>query len=598
MHALFKCLGTISPALYLNLVLYYCYARLASVPGTTALVFGCFLCCCYVLGDVLLRLAFVRWGTRMGGRAPQVWASICLLRNVMLTPIYALSLVSMHCWQESLHWHTLLGSGRNFPGLVSALGPVVYLWVVLVCAVLCLFLWLHYHRVTVRYQRMLSEGPAGAPLASRIPELARMSVVIVSLDLALVADGASFLDSLPRDPVVCFYLGRNEEWSSEADVVADRMERTAYPSAVAKRRADVIIITVDCLRADHLPLYGYERNTTPFLNEFVRAEKMGRIDMALSVGNKTKFGVLGTFASRFVGNLRTDSFKLYEVLKKQGYATHLISSGDKTKFMQMENWYGKDLDLIHDGVKPGPFEMFDDRQVAAVLESLPDRGETPSFFYLHISSAHPMGMRLPEFERWSWRGNSDQRQKYCNQYDNGVLQADHTIGEIIAVLRRKGYMKDYLLFIDGDHGESIGEQEAYGHGYHLTVEQLRVPLFWKDSTLGQTPDYPFASLADIAPTVLSRLGLPIPKVWDGLPFEQVSQRTDTFVASSKLVGWAGLVRPGDGTLFYLTKVAGEGQFEEQAYRLAEDPRQTVNVIGSLSASEREGLRKKVCAQFQ
>jgi arylsulfatase A-like enzyme len=106
-----------------------------------------------------------------------------------------------------------------------------------------------------------------------------------------------------------------------------------------------------------------------------------------------------------------------------------------------------------------------------------------------------------------------------NRYDNGVLQADASIGQALALLRARGRLDDALVVITGDHGESLGERGHFGHSWTLDKEVLDVPLLIWDSRGRCCAPQAYASQLDIAPTILRSLGLPIPASWQGLPLQ-------------------------------------------------------------------------------
>jgi arylsulfatase A-like enzyme len=115
-----------------------------------------------------------------------------------------------------------------------------------------------------------------------------------------------------------------------------------------------------------------------------------------------------------------------------------------------------------------------------------------------------------------------------NFYDNGVVRSDQVIGELLALLKDKGYLEDALVVITADHGESLGEHGLYHHANSVREEVLRIPLVI--IAYGRPLQLPtvtrrFGSQVDIAPTILRELHLPQPTSWAGQPLE-LSQNVD------------------------------------------------------------------------
>src|SRR5581483_8825839 len=114
---------------------------------------------------------------------------------------------------------------------------------------------------------------------------------------------------------------------------------------------------------------------------------------------------------------------------------------------------------------------------------------------------------------------------YRNHYHNGVLQADAVIEQIFALLRRKGLLDDAIVVISADHGELLGEQGRLGHARFPPIGALvGIPLLIYDSDGHRYPARPVASQVDIAPTLLHRIGAPIPATWGGEPLDLPPQR--------------------------------------------------------------------------
>jgi arylsulfatase A-like enzyme len=180
--------------------------------------------------------------------------------------------------------------------------------------------------------------------------------------------------------------------------------------------------------------------------------------------------------------------------------------------------------MLFDGSETERYTMDDDRVVLEGLERVPAAADRPSFFYVHLMSPHYLGVQLPESHVFTHPDDRvspglepytilDQLNK-PDRYDDKVLQADGIIRRLFEALSAKRYLDDAIVVVTGDHGEGLGERH-WAHGWNLYNEDIRVPMLWYDSRPATYPDLTFATHIDIAPTILDRLGLPIPETWEG-----------------------------------------------------------------------------------
>ena len=175
----------------------------------------------------------------------------------------------------------------------------------------------------------------------------------------------------------------------------------------------------------------------------------------------------------------------------------------------------------------------DDRGVLAYLDQLPNFDGRPRFF-LFLPDVEPhrrspnapippfpagrkrSGERELEPSRRSrvasrYRAPWSYLETVGNYYDNGVLQADFVIDEIFSNFKERGYLEDGLVIISADHGDTLGEHNHHGHSFRLYNTDIRIPLLvWDSDPTPRPKELPIAAQPNIAPTILSRLGLPIP----------------------------------------------------------------------------------------
>ena len=386
----------------------------------------------------------------------------------------------------------------------------------------------------------------------------------------------------------------------------DAALRAAYPRHVpGARRKHVVLIIVDSLRADRMQVYGYPRQTTPFLSQLVRSGRMKKVDTAFSSCPESFCGITSTLASREFRDISARTFQLQDVLHDQGYQTWFVLSGNHRAWNGLPSFYHARDDRLFDGSQTVRYTMDDDRLVLEGLERVPAATPgQPAFFYLHLMSPHFLGVQFPEshvFTRPDDRVSPglepykirDQLNK-PDRYDDKVLQADGVIRQIFEQLRAKHYLDDATVVVTGDHGEGLGERH-WSHGWHLYNEDIRIPLLVYDEPEAAYPDLTFATQLDIAPTILDRLRLPVPVSWEGQSLLSATPRRftnhQTYFPPYR---FAVVARDGDA----LFKFIATPQYGiEELYDLTEDDGERRNLVTErpeLAAA----LRERVTAYQQ
>ena len=343
---------------------------------------------------------------------------------------------------------------------------------------------------------------------------------------------ASRSELIAADPIVAFAGANWTGVDARQQAIFDRFRqqeprrRASYGRHIAFDKKNVVIITIDSLRADHLPLYGYERPTTPFLSELQRDGKLRRVEFATSTCAESNCGILSTLFSKTLRHQVAEDFSLFALLKEQGYDSHFVLSGNHD-WMGQRQMYGDELTSYFDGRDSTRYGWSDDRVLLEGLERIDDYAR-PSFFYFHLMSPHILGHKDARYRiyqpavvtldmRALFSGEYDHT-SIVNSYDNGIVEADATIHDLFSALDRKGYLKNSLVVILADHGEALGERAAnmYGHVNWLYQETIRIPMLIYDDSATTYQGLAFGTQVDVAPTVVDRLGLPMPPGWEGV----------------------------------------------------------------------------------
>ena len=365
-----------------------------------------------------------------------------------------------------------------------------------------------------------------------------------------------------------------------------------------KSGKNVILIIVDALRADHLSAYGYKRKTSPFIDGLITSGKAVKVSRCYSTCSNTLCGVTSILLSRTWNECAVNGFNIIGLLHDQGYQTHALISGAHREWYNMAKFYSDDCQY-YDGKDSKKYYFKDDRVLLEGMDRIHAYSDTPSFFYFHLQSAHETGLLQDKYtvykpfkESITTQGMNGEAA--INAYDDKLLQADDILQQLFDKLEQKGYLKNSMVIITADHGQGLGEHGVSGHVDWLYDPQVSVPLIIYDDSVSQYRNLTFARQIDIAPTIIDRLGLPLPTSWMGL-----SLLGDGFVApySYHETGKNGLetglarymiVCYKDSEVMQYHPVPRaiykyiftEGFKQEELYELVSDPEETKNLAST------------------
>jgi arylsulfatase A-like enzyme len=327
------------------------------------------------------------------------------------------------------------------------------------------------------------------------------------------------------------------------------------PSAQRRSAANILLITVDTLRADHLSSWGYARATSPTLDALA-AEGM-RFDQAWSQWPKTG----PSFASLFTSTYPKDNgivrkigiplpagfLMLAESLQRRGYATYAVVSngavGREFYFDQGFDTYVETWKLPPEPDGSANTAEVVTREARKVIDGI-DRSK-PYFLWVHYIDPHfpytpPPALLEPYLGDATYEplatldvSRGQQRQMggiasgqvldartdlgyYVAAYDAEIAYADHQIGLLLDGLRGRGLLENTLTVFTSDHGESLGEHSYFfDHGRFGFETCLHVPLiFHFPGRIAPRVDAQPAELLQVAPTILQFAGASLPDgVW-------------------------------------------------------------------------------------
>jgi glucan phosphoethanolaminetransferase (alkaline phosphatase superfamily) len=540
------------------------------------------------------------------------------LTFLCLLLIYIADFVSNSFWGSNINYTIVADYVFQFNAILKAL-PINASWFWLIIGVVSLSIILLF--------QLFSEAIFGSLQALTLPtgewslfkSRARTlkSALAFILFVALMTGFISLLwvqrsqyDAAWRDPLISFFLPTITYLEPNPHRLQvyyqDQRSRAEYPRAETFQKKNVILIIADALRADHMQVYGYERPTTPFLAKLQQSGSLKKVDFAVSSCSDTVCGIMSTMASKNLKNVCNQNFTVYDLLNDQGYESYFILSGSHSWYGLREYYGEKNLKLYFDGESSKAYTLNDDRLIFEGLEQVDNFSGKPAFFYFHLMSPHYSGAKLDKFSRYapkdkklevySFLGGDYDATLVKDNYDDKVMQADGMIQQLFDNLRQKGYLKNSLVLIIGDHGDGLGEHGHFGHVHYLYQEQLRVPFLIYDEERVRYTNLRFASQLDVAPTIIDRLGLQIPACWEGDSLLKSPSKLYTYHQSfGNPLRYAVLYRTDKAIFKYILTGGGE---QEEIYELISDPHEQTNLMQTADAALVQNLKDKLRQHFE
>ncbi len=405
------------------------------------------------------------------------------------------------------------------------------------------------------------------------------------------------------------YTDAHQDYIAEAGSIKDIVKQTqSYIPQTADRidptKKNIVVIVIDCLRADHLSSYGYDRNTTPFINELTKKHKTAQIKNTFSICDESKCGIRSILTSRGLKSQNlpeASQNSLHKNLSDNGYQINFLLTSDHA-FGGLKRIYSP-YDFYLDGIGFNSYPLNDDRGIISTLEQWPDYNGTPNYFHFHLFSAHEASIKYGKFlgkgvhgieagflkgdpisPRFSSNTTSN-KQTIMDVMDNKLYQSDLIYSRIHTLLSNKGYMDNTIIIITGDHGQGLNEHGYLGHVKGLHNESLRIPLIIIDTSGDNVvlEESMYATQLDIAPTVLTLMDMPSPHSWEGLALQKA--KTEVTIMTHKIPNRSKsyakiLYNPSNNSLYKYIFMSTLSGFKEERYfyDLINDPTESNNLL--------------------
>lgn len=323
-------------------------------------------------------------------------------------------------------------------------------------------------------------------------------------------------------------------------------------------RPNVLLISIDSLRPDHLGCYGYERDTSPVMDSLAQDGILFKNTVSTTSWTLPAHISLFTSMDIMVHGVVGDGASLYkeigtlaQVLKQSGYRTAAFCS---SPYMNPAFGFNRGFDLYHnidldspgfeDTIIPQAEErdaVHDDitspRITELASEWLEKNGNNPFFLFLHMWDVHYDYIPPEPYDRKfdpDYTGDVDGRDFIHNPeinpemdardlehvialYDGEIAWVDHHLGLIIEKLKESGIFERTLIVITADHGDEFFEHGGKGHRSTLYDEVVKIPLIIHGPGVvkGGAEVLDQAGIIDVAPTILNLCGLEIPAWMQG-----------------------------------------------------------------------------------
>ena len=309
----------------------------------------------------------------------------------------------------------------------------------------------------------------------------------------------------------------------------------AGPLEAADRPPSVLIITVDTLRTDRLSAYGYQRPTSPHIDDLLsRGTKFTDARTIEPLTNPALASMVTGLmphehaASRNGLRIEAGLDSLPKILARNGWGTAAVVANwtlkdnvsglgehfeDYVEVFTRRRWFG----IVNSEATAADVT---DEAVEWLGRHLDERAHQPFLLWVHYVEPHAPYIFHEEFaQRLGIEGRNPPR---SDRYDTEIAEVDQQIGRLLDRVERRIQGDRVIIVFTADHGESLGEHDEWGHGRELYEPGLRIPMSftWQGTVEQQVVESP-AHIIDIPSTVLELIGLTVPPSFRGVSWASV-----------------------------------------------------------------------------
>ena len=290
--------------------------------------------------------------------------------------------------------------------------------------------------------------------------------------------------------------------ASEARTTAALVRPPGSPRMLDWTGHDIVVVTIDALRADHVSSYGYARPTTPNIDRL--AARGARFEHAYCPTPHTSYSVTSMMTGKYMRPLLAlatgeDSETWAHYLRRYDFRTAAFYPPavffiDEHRFRRMKE---ESLGFEYRKEEFAAPELRRE-QIASYVASAPQ--DKPLFIWVHLFEPHEPYVHHPDHSF----GESDS----VDAYDSEVATADAALGEIVDLVEKR--RPGAVFVVSADHGEEFGEHGGRYHGTTVYEEQVRVPLVIVAPGVAPSVVKTPVQTIDLLPTTLAALDVPQP----------------------------------------------------------------------------------------
>lgn len=292
----------------------------------------------------------------------------------------------------------------------------------------------------------------------------------------------------------------------------------AIACARAPKRPNVLLITIDTLRADHLGAYGYARPTSPKIDAF--AARSTVFENAHSSASWTLPSLSSIHTSllstthgcwKISSRLEPEFTTAAEILRDVGYDTAMVACHIflSAQYGLQQGFTHVDDELVRppsDAAEAISSPGVTERGVRFLERKAAAGEDAPWFLWLHYFDPHDTYLPHEGFSETF--GIVEE----IDLYDGEIAFTDHYVGLVLQRLAELGLEDETIVVITSDHGEEFGEHGFKRHGYSLYQEAVRIPLVVRvpGAASGRVPEV--VGNVDVLPTLLEACGIELKSV--------------------------------------------------------------------------------------
>jgi len=380
----------------------------------------------------------------------------------------------------------------------------------------------------------------------------------------------------------------------------------SYRLITCSKGPNIILISIDALRADHLSCYGYHRNTSPNIDQLAREGILFK--NCFSQATWTRASHASIFFSQYVWRHKVDTFDkplhslsvtLAEILKNENYATAGFTGGI---VVSSKYQFNEGFEIFDDGPLVGWERCEISSYIDKLLSWLESVRNRKFFLFIHTYDVHDPYNPPPAYFDLYTKGPCEGKHLRTSRgialnkldaskltpeetdyimavYDGGINYVDEQLRKIFEKLDQLGIADNTIIILTADHGEAFKEHGKLGHCGKPYMEEVRVPLIIKGPGITKNRIYEnYVQHIDILPTILEILNIPKRKEMQGrsiLPLlsdGEIEQYPRTYSGGPTCSQGIFSLRTREWT--YIMNRDGPGEL----YDRINDPRERNNII--------------------